>query len=231
MNYNFFSKLAKLTIPNIIISLFTRAVGFFLQNVKSHPGVIFDPKNQFEGKNILLSNTRVYASKVGRCTYISSNSLISKTKIGRYSSIGNWVSTGIAQHPTDFVSTHPLFHSSAVSTSLGFSSYDVGEKFATHKTIDGGYYVEIGSDVWIGDRVMIMDGVRIGDWAIVGAGSIVNKNVKPYEIVVGTPAKHLRYRLSPEKIEFLLALKWWNMEESWIKNNANLFSDIDKFNI
>ena len=229
MKYKFIVKLAKLIIPNQIISVITRIFAFFLQNVKTHAGVIFDPSNKFEGKNIILSNSRVYQSKVGRYTYISTNSLISRTWIGRYSSIGNWVSTGIGRHPINFVSTHPLFHSFLVSTSLGFVPYDIGEKYKTHKVLESGYYVKIGSDVWIGDRVMIMDGTTIGDGAIIGAGSIVNKNVEPYEIVAGVPARHLRYRFTADKIKFLLSLKWWNRDESWIKDNANLFSDIDKF--
>ena len=229
MKYNFITKLAKLFIPNQVISVITRIIAFFFQNVKTHGGVIFDPRNKFEGKNIILSNSRVYQSTVGRYTYISSNSVISKTLVGRYSSIGNWVCTGIGRHPTDFVSTHPLFHSSLVSTSLGFIPYDIGEKYEAHKILESGYHVEIGSDVWIGDRVMIMDGITIGDGAIIGAGSIVNKNVKPYEIVAGVPARYIRHRFAEDKIKFLLFLKWWNMEESWIKNNANLFSNIDKF--
>ena len=228
-NYNFFERLGKLILPLQIISIITRIVGFFLQNVKSQAGVIFDPRNQFEGKNILLKNTRVYKSKVGKYTYISSNSLISRTSIGRYSSIGNWVQTGIGRHPTDFVSTHPLFHSSTLSNSLGFDSYDIGEKYETHKILDSGYYVDIGSDVWIGDRVLIMDGITIGDGAIIGAGSIVTRNISPYEIVVGVPAKHLRYRFLPDQINFLLSFKWWNKDEQWIKNNSNLFTDINNF--
>ncbi len=231
MKYNFIKNLAKLIVPNIVISVITRIFAFFLQNVKTHGGVIFDPRNKFEGKNIILANSRVYQSKVGKYTYISANTVISKTLIGRYSSIGNWVCTGIGRHPTDFVSTHPLFHSSFVSASLGFIPFDVGEKYETHKILESGYHVEIGSDVWIGDRVMIMDGIIIGDGAIVGAGSIVNKNVMPYEIVGGVTARHIRYRFSADKIKFLLALKWWNMEETRIRNNVNLFSDIDKFNL
>ena len=227
MNYNYFTGLLKLILPKQIISLVTRILGFFLQNVKSHPGVIFDPKNKFEGNNVLMSNTRVYNSSVGKYTYISSNSLISKTKIGRYSSLGNWVSTGIGRHPTNFISTHPLFHSSIVSKSLGFQSYNVVEKFDTHKKLESGYHVEIGSDVWIGDRVLIMDGIKIGDGAIIGAGAIVNRDVKSYEIVAGVPAKHIRFRFSIDEINYLLSLKWWDKEEVWIKKNANLFSDIN----
>tara|TARA_B110000037_G_scaffold59533_1_gene72910 strand:- start:5467 stop:6192 length:726 start_codon:yes stop_codon:yes gene_type:complete len=229
MNYNSFISLIRLILPRQIISLISRLLAFLIQNVRSGTGVIFDPKNKFEGDNFILTNTKIYKSKVGRFTYISSHSLISNTIIGRYSSIGNWVNTGVGRHPTDFVSTHPLFHSSIHSKSLGFESYDVGEKYKTHKFLDSGFYVEIGSDVWIGDRVTIMDGITIGDGAIIGTGSIVTKNVQPYEIVVGVPAKHLRYRFTKDKIEFLLSLKWWEKDKKWIKNNANLFSNINDF--
>jgi len=232
MTYNQVTKIIKLIFPRQIVSIITRLYGFFIQDVKCHSGVIFDPKNKFEGNNILLSNTRVYKSKVGMFTYISSNSLISNTKIGRYSSIGNWVSTGIGRHPTNFVSSHPLFHSRSVSESLGFKSYNLeGEKFETHKTLESGYYVEIGSDVWIGDRVLIMDGIKIGDGAIIGAGSIVNKDIEPYEFVAGVPARHLKYRFPKNEIEFLISLKWWEKDQEWIKKNANLFSDISNFKI
>lgn len=228
-SYNLIDKLVKIILPYQIVSIISRIVGYLFQDVKSHGGVIFDPRNKFEGKNILLKNTRVYKSKVGKYTYISSNSLISRTSIGRYTSIGNWVQTGIGRHPTNFVSTHPLFHSSLLSNSLGFDSYDVGEKYETHKILDSGYYVDIGSDVWIGDRVLIMDGITIGDGAIIGAGSIVTKNVSSYEIVAGVPAKHLRYRFLPDEINFLLSFKWWDKDEDWIRNNSSLFININKF--
>lgn len=232
MVYNYITKFIKFIFPRQIISIATRLFGFFFQHVKCHSGVIFDPKNKFEGKNVLLSNTRVYRSKVGMFTYISSNSLISNTKIGRYSSIGSWVSTGIGRHPTNFVSSHPLFHSTSVSESLGFTSYNLeGEKFETHKILESGFYVEIGSDVWIGDRVLIMDGIKIGDGAIIGAGSIVNKDIEPYEVVAGVPARHIKYRFQKSEIEFLISLKWWEKDQEWIKKNANLFSDISNFKI
>jgi len=231
MEYNFFIKLTRLLVPYILISFVSRIFAFFFQNVKTHPGVIFDPRNKFEGNNVLLTNTKVYQSTIGKYTYISSNSLISRTKIGRYSSIGSWVSTGLGKHPKDFVSTHPLFHSCSVSVSLGLGSYKVGERFKTHKINKSGYLVDIGSDVWIGDRVIIMDGIEIGDGAIVGAGSIVTKNVKPYEIVAGSPAKHLKYRFLEDQINLLLSLKWWNKNESWIKKNAKLFTSINNFKI
>jgi len=73
-----------------------------------------------------------------------------------------------------------------------------------------------------------MEGVRIGDGAVVAAGAVVTKDVEPYSIVGGIPAKHIKYRFSDEQIEKLLQLCWWNKGEKWIRKNAELFEDIEK---
>ena len=72
--------------------------------------------------------------------------------------------------------------------------------------------VQIGNDVWIGDGVIILDGVNIGDGAIIGARSVVTKNVKPYEVVAGNPAKHIKFRFNEQTIETLLEIQWWNWD-------------------
>ena len=77
--------------------------------------------------------------------------------------------------------------------------------------------VWIGSDVWIGDEVLIKNGVTIGHGAIIGAKSLVTKDVPPYAVVVGVPAKILRYRFAPEIIKKLLKLKWWSLPNYQIK--------------
>lgn len=71
------------------------------------------------------------------------------------------------------------------------------------------YFVEIGNDVWIGNNVLIMDGIRIGDGAILAAGSVIAKDVEPYTIVGGVPAKFIRKRFKDSEIDFLLDFKWW----------------------
>ena len=70
--------------------------------------------------------------------------------------------------------------------------------------------ITIGNDVWIGARAMVMDGVEVGDGAIVAANAVVTKDVPPYAIVGGVPAKVIRYRFAPEKIEALQLLQWWS---------------------
>ncbi|MCZ7153797.1 CatB-related O-acetyltransferase, partial [Salmonella enterica] len=69
-----------------------------------------------------------------------------------------------------------------------------------------------GNDVWIGANVFISRGVRVGDGAVIAAGSVVTKSVRPYEVVGGVPAKHIRFRFEPNVISELLALRWWNYE-------------------
>jgi tetrahydrodipicolinate N-succinyltransferase len=91
------------------------------------------------------------------------------------------------------------------------------------------YVVEIGNDVWIGNNVLIMDGVKIGDGAIIGAGAVVIKDVPPYAIVGGVPARLIRYRFNEEQRKFLLEFQWWAKDLQWIRENYIIFSSIEKF--
>jgi carbonic anhydrase/acetyltransferase-like protein (isoleucine patch superfamily) len=86
----------------------------------------------------------------------------------------------------------------------------------------------IGNDVWIGSRAILIDGVTIGDGAIVGAGAVVTKDVPPYAIVGGIPARIIKYRFEPEEISFLSKLRWWDKDPAWINNNRYLFDNVKK---
>ena len=90
---------------------------------------------------------------------------------------------------------------------------------------------DIGNDVWIGNNVIIKYGVKIGDGAILGAGAVVTKDVEPYSIVGGVPAKVIKYRFSPDEIKFLLAFKWWDKDLNWLKENKHKFQNIGEFMI
>jgi serine acetyltransferase len=89
----------------------------------------------------------------------------------------------------------------------------------------------IGNDVWIGAKATIMSGITIGDGAIVAAGSVVVKDVEPYSMVGGNPAKHLKFRFTEKQIDDLLKISWWNWTEDRIKSDAMMmWSDsIDEF--
>lgn len=87
----------------------------------------------------------------------------------------------------------------------------------------------IGSDVWIGDQVIIKGPVKIGDGAVIGAGCIVTKDVKSFEVVAGVPARHIRFRFSEDKVNALEAIAWWNWSNEKIKNHVELFYNVDEF--
>lgn len=166
---------------------------------------------------VSLSNT-----VIGRFTYVAFGTSISHATIGSFCSIGPEVRIGLARHPTrDFVSTYPAF----------FSENNDGcqESFVNKQLFQEIVPIEIGNDVWVGARVMISGGIKIGDGAIVAGGAFVTKDVLPYSIVAGVPARHIRFRFTPAEIEELMKIKWWENDVEWIKAHAPHFDDVQRF--
>jgi acetyltransferase-like isoleucine patch superfamily enzyme len=118
------------------------------------------------------------------------------------------------------VSTHPIFYSTKAQAGITFADRDY---FEERKPI------KIGNDVFIGANVIVLDGVTIGDGAIIAAGAVVTKNVPPYSIYGGVPAKLIRYRFEQETIDFLVNFQWWNKDREWLKNNFKYFHNIKEF--
>lgn len=223
--------MASKCMPRFVVSLLTRILAYTRFKLKSGNRCVIDPKSFFEGNNVLLDDVRIFNSCIGRYTYIASNSRIVNASIGRFCSIGSEVIIKVGMHPTDFVSTHPLFHSKSHSQSLGFRPFLSADKFEPHSYVEEGsnYVVRIGSDVWIGNRVTILDGVTIGDGAIIGTGAVVTKSIPAYQIAAGIPAKPIRYRFSEHAIQTLLSLKWWDKDDDWILARSHLFESLDQF--
>ncbi|MBL7898684.1 MAG: CatB-related O-acetyltransferase [Crocinitomicaceae bacterium] len=99
---------------------------------------------------------------------------------------------------------------------------------------DAPYFAEqeqvvVGNDVWIGTNVVILDGVTIGNGAVIAAGAVVTKDVAPFEIVGGVPAKHIRFRFTPEEIQKIESTAWWNKDEDWLQRHAEYFRNKEKF--
>lgn len=185
-------------------------------------------KNVFRENCYVGKGSEVVCSEFGRSSYVANNSSITFAKIGNYCAIGDNVRICLGNHPTrDFVSVHPCFYS---KDGQGTPSYVQEDLFSGHKFIDKGgkFVVEIGNDVWIGNNVSILDGIRIGNGAVIGIGSVVTKDVKPYSIVGGIPAKLIRMRFEADEINFLNKLKWWDKNEDWIRDNANKFASIKR---
>ena len=167
----------------------------------------------------IYSGTEFYDSSIGRHSYIGYNSEIHSCDIGSFCSIANGLIVGGAKHPLDWVSTSPVF-------------YDVGGGTGNHlgnQEIESLKRTSIGNDVWIGSRVIIMQGLKIGTGAVIGAGSVVTKDVPPYAIVAGCPAKIIKYRFDDDTIRLLLDSRWWELSDEEVKeysihiNQPNLF--------
>lgn len=183
-------------------------------------------KTHLEGNNRLGRGTYAVGVNLGFGSYMAEEAYFFQTKIGRYTCIGPRAATICGKHPiSTFVSVHPAFFSKNDKTGLRYTNEQLFDEFAY---AEGAWNVSIGNDVWIGADAKIMQGVTIGDGAVVAAGAVVVKDVEPYAIVAGVPAKVMKYRFDEEQISWLEQLKWWNKPQEWIRANAGCFTDIEK---
>lgn len=167
--------------------------------------------------------TILYQVRMGDFSYVSKDSNLNNVEVGKFCSIGPRVQIGLAPHPSrDFVSTYPAFYSNDNDGCPLSLREDKIFDDSVPKT-------NVASDVWIGYNAIILGGVTIGTGAIVAAGAVVVKDVPPYAVVGGNPAKVIRYRFSEDQIELLLASKWWDWPIEKIRQHLEDFSDIKKF--
>lgn len=144
---------------------------------------------------------------------------ILNTNIGSFCSIANGVIIGGGAHPIDWVSTSPVFYFGRDSVKTKFSNYKRRSPLLTN----------IGNDVWIGQNAIIKQGVEVGNGAIIGMGSVVTKNVEPFTIVAGNPAKVIRKRFDDLLITELLETKWWDLDEKILTSLASFIKTPDIF--
>ena len=169
-----------------------------------------------EGNNRVGSGAKIYYSTIGRHTYIAKARIV-RTEIGAFCSIGQDVNIGgLGIHPTQWVSTHPVFYSTLMQSGSTFAEKNLFDELKSNK---------VGNDVWIGARALILDGITIGEGAIIAAGAVVVRDVPPYAIVGGVPAKGIRTRFIPEVVEFLLKWQWWNLPDNVLNRIAPLFCE------
>lgn len=177
--------------------------------------------SSFEGANIIYPYT-FFSGNIGFGSYIGAHCDIC-AEIGRFTSIAPWVRTNHGIHPTrkPYVSSNPMFFSNQCQCGYSFTSKILFDEFLAP--------CKIGNDVWIQENVFLGGGITIGDGAVVLAGAVVVKDVPPYAIVGGVPARIVKYRYEQETIDSLLKIQWWNKPFSWIKEHAHEFCDVDKF--
>lgn len=172
-------------------------------------------KNSKFGRNTkIYKDSEIIDSEIGDYTYIN-GSKVKRAFIGKFCSIGSDSTIGgYAKHPTEFISTHPVFYSTRMQNGFTFSERDLIEETGI---------VNIGNDVWIGSNVIILDGISVGNGAIIAAGAVVTKDVPPYGIVGGVPARLIKYRFDSEMTDKISRLEWWNWPEEKLGSLVEYF--------
>jgi len=186
--------------------------------------------SEFEGMNQVHPHSE-FSGYMGYGSYVAPYSCLSG-KIGRFCSIAPGVKCNPGRHPYTYpyVTTAPCFFSpnhNHTQNGSSFAEYLCFDEFA-YADPEHKYAVIIGNDCWIGENVFIVGGVTIGDGAVVLAGAVVTKDVPPYAIVGGVPAKIIKYRYSQEDVEFLMKIKWWNNTPEWFQQHWNILNDFKK---
>lgn len=208
--------------PFIRIGIENRTHSIMKQKSYLNKGSVLHGKN-YIGKQVQLSHV-----EMGFGSYINDRGNLSNAIIGKYTSIGTDLSCLLGKHPIGkSAAMHPAFYSTGAALGYSYAKKDLFEE-ETYIDREQKIQIVIGNDVWIGNGVRIMEGVTIGDGAVIGAGSLVLKDVEPYAVYAGVPAKLIKMRFPEEQIEKLLELQWWNKGEAWIQEHIEQFADADE---
>ena len=162
----------------------------------------------------------VYGSTVGRYSYMGYDCEVINTDMGSFCSLASGIHIGLAEHPTSWISTSPVFQDVRNSS--------VKKKFARIPMPES-RRTTIDHDVWIGTNAIIKKGVHVGTGAVIASGAVVTKDVEPYAIVGGCPAKLIRYRFDRDTIEKLLNSKWWEMDENILEQIGHFADNPEAF--
>lgn len=163
---------------------------------------------------VVYMQARLSGVTIGDYSYIGRGSIIHNTIIGKFCSISDFCVIGLPGHSMKTISSSPIFSGVHNGTKSSWVS-----KNMPHDPVD----VKIGNDVWIGYRAMIPTNITIGDGAVIAAGAVVVKDVPPYAVVGGVPAKVIKYRFTQDVINKLQELRFWERPDEEIKKNLDLF--------
>lgn len=175
--------------------------------------------SKIDKTSAVRQGSRLYGVTMKKYSYVARNSLIQNASIGAFCSISEGCNIGMPSHPTNLVSTSPVFLSGRNYLKKNFSSVAYEDCPLT----------TIGNDVWIGAHAQIKSGITIGTGSIVAAGAVVTKDVPPYAIVGGVPAKIIRYRFPEETVEKLLKSEWWKLSDKEIAARAEYVGEPKDF--
>lgn len=167
----------------------------------------------------LESGTMFYYSSIDRHSFCGYDCDIAHADIGSFTSIANDVVIGGGRHPMDWVGMSPVFYEGRDSVKAKFSQHP-------RPPVER---ASIGHDVWIGRSAIVLPGVTIGDGAVVGAGAVVTKDVPPYAIVAGNPARLIRYRFDEATVKRLQTASWWSLDDATLHRIGPHFNDVGRF--
>lgn len=167
----------------------------------------------------ICSGARVYRTKIGKYSYVGRSTFMTNVTVGNFCSIAGNCNIGGTGHPLNWVSTSSVFHKWDNILRKNFSRHEY-EIFQE---------TTIGNDVWIATNAMLKAGITIGTGAVIGMGAVVTKDVGPYEVWGGNPARCLKKRFDEETIEALLASKWWELPDETIEKIAPYMTDVQEF--
>lgn len=176
-------------------------------------------KSQIHPTSSIHSGTLLLRSSIARNSFCGYDCSMIDTNVGPFTSIGSRVTIGGATHPMHFVSTSPVFLSHRDSVRTKLAHHDYLPVIST----------SIGADVWIGDGAYIKAGVSIGHGAVIGMAAVVTRDVPPYAIVGGNPARLIKYRFQDALCARLLESRWWDLSDAQLAELGHLIIDPNAF--
>ena len=191
--------------------MFSKFKSIFQRNIAFSACVEY---SEVSKKAKVWGHSKLFHSSLGDYSYVGKYSSLVYAEVGKFCSIASGTLIGMGTHTLNKLSTSSVFTESKNGT---------GQMWVTKTEVEPFRRVKVGNDVWIGTRAMVMGGVTIGDGAVVGAGAVVTRDVPPYAIVGGVPARIIRYRLPEVVVDEVLKHEWWNLPDERLKEHIQLF--------
>ena len=185
-----------------------------------HEGVLIYKSHLGEWTEV-GANTQMVESSMDDYSYTAGDNQIIYTEIGKFSNIASHVRINPGNHPMERVTLHHITYRRSMY-GLGEDDTDFFEWRRAHKCV-------IGHDTWLGHNVVVMPGVTIGTGAVVGSGAVVTKDVEPYTIAVGVPAKPIRLRFAEPIVEKLLQIAWWDWDRATLETRFDDLMNVERF--